>query len=162
MKVLVGVDGSEYSNAALRFIGEVVWPKTCQFIVLSTSPIRRGPGEILSEDSSIEMLKKEEERQRQITDRAAIRLREKSLSAEARIAHGDAQTVLVDTARSENADLVVVGSRGASGFGKLFLGSIASHVVMHAPCSVLVVKQPQLHEHAFHESDHLELVGGAS
>jgi nucleotide-binding universal stress UspA family protein len=38
------------------------------------------------------------------------------------------------------ADLVVVGSHGRTGLAKLVLGSVASHVVTHAPCSVLVVK----------------------
>jgi CBS domain-containing protein/nucleotide-binding universal stress UspA family protein len=153
MKVLVGVDESEYSGAAIRFISETVWPKTSQFIVLSTSsPIFLGAGEALPPDSFTEMLKKEEERHGQIANRAATRLRKGGLSAEARTARGSAQTVLVDTARSENADLVIVGSHGRTGFGKLFLGSVASHVVTHSPCSVLVVKQHQLHDRALQGS----------
>ena len=38
------------------------------------------------------------------------------------------------------ADLVVVGSHGRTGLGKLLMGSVASHVVSHAPCTVMVVK----------------------
>ena len=45
-----------------------------------------------------------------------------------------------DVARSEHADLVVVGSHGHTGIAKVLLGSVASHIVSHAPCSVLVVK----------------------
>jgi nucleotide-binding universal stress UspA family protein len=44
---------------------------------------------------------------------------------------------LIDT--SENADLLVVGSRGNGGFGELFVGSVASQVVHHAKCPVVVV-----------------------
>jgi len=40
---------------------------------------------------------------------------------------------------SENADLLVVGSRGGGGFGSLFLGAISSQVVHHAKCPVVVV-----------------------
>jgi universal stress protein A len=41
-----------------------------------------------------------------------------------------------------NADLLVVGSHGRSGLSRLVLGSVASYVASHAPCSVLIVKRP--------------------
>ncbi len=44
---------------------------------------------------------------------------------------------LIDT--SVSAELMVVGSRGGGGFGSLFLGSVASQVVHHAKCPVVVV-----------------------
>jgi nucleotide-binding universal stress UspA family protein len=43
-------------------------------------------------------------------------------------------------AEKENIDLIVVGTRGMSGFKKILLGSIASGVVTYAHCPVLVVK----------------------
>ncbi|MGP7998633.1 MAG: universal stress protein [Streptosporangiaceae bacterium] len=39
----------------------------------------------------------------------------------------------------ENADLLVVGSRGSGGFGRLLLGSVSSQTVHHAPCPVTVI-----------------------
>ena len=47
---------------------------------------------------------------------------------------------IVDYAERENIDLIVVGSRGLSGFKKLLLGSVASGVVTYAHCPVMVVK----------------------
>jgi nucleotide-binding universal stress UspA family protein len=47
---------------------------------------------------------------------------------------------IVDYAEHENVDLIVIGSRGRSGFKKLLLGSTASGVVTYASCPVLVVK----------------------
>jgi nucleotide-binding universal stress UspA family protein len=47
---------------------------------------------------------------------------------------------IVDYAERENVDLIVIGSRGRSGFKKLLLGSTASGVVTYATCPVLVVK----------------------
>jgi nucleotide-binding universal stress UspA family protein len=47
---------------------------------------------------------------------------------------------IVDYAERQNIDLIVIGSRGLSGFKKLLLGSTASGVVTYAHCPVLVVK----------------------
>ncbi len=47
---------------------------------------------------------------------------------------------IVNFAEKENTDLIVVGTRGRSGFSKKLLGSVALGVVTHAPCPVIVVK----------------------
>jgi nucleotide-binding universal stress UspA family protein len=47
---------------------------------------------------------------------------------------------IVRVAKDQNADLIVIGSRGLAGKTMSFLGSTASKVVTYSPCSVLVVK----------------------
>jgi nucleotide-binding universal stress UspA family protein len=47
---------------------------------------------------------------------------------------------IVEYAVSENADAIVIGTRGRSGISKMLLGSVASGVVSYAPCPVVVVK----------------------
>ena len=47
---------------------------------------------------------------------------------------------IVDYAQQENVDLIVVGTKGRSGFKRLLLGSTASGVVTYAHCPVLVIK----------------------
>jgi nucleotide-binding universal stress UspA family protein len=47
---------------------------------------------------------------------------------------------ILDFAEENNIDLIVIGTRGRSGFKRLLLGSVASHVVTYAYCPVLVVK----------------------
>jgi len=49
-------------------------------------------------------------------------------------------SAIVDYAERENVDLIVIGSRGRSGFKKMLLGSTASGVVTYATCPVMVVK----------------------
>jgi nucleotide-binding universal stress UspA family protein len=53
---------------------------------------------------------------------------------------GDARSVILDRAKETQADLVFVGSNGASGLAKFFLGRVAASVVSHAPCSVETVR----------------------
>ena len=48
--------------------------------------------------------------------------------------------VIVDLAEKENVDLIVVGTRGMTGFKKMLLGSVALEVVTYSDCSVMVVK----------------------
>jgi nucleotide-binding universal stress UspA family protein len=53
---------------------------------------------------------------------------------------GAAADALIDEAKG--AELLVVGARGHGGFLGLLLGSVAEHVARHAPCSVVVVREP--------------------
>ena len=47
---------------------------------------------------------------------------------------------IIKYAREKDVDLIVVGTKGRSGLRKTLLGSVASKVVTHSPCSVLVVR----------------------
>jgi nucleotide-binding universal stress UspA family protein len=49
-------------------------------------------------------------------------------------------STIIDYAKRENIDLIVIGTRGRSGFKKMLLGSTASRVVTYATCPVMVVK----------------------
>ncbi len=53
---------------------------------------------------------------------------------------GHAAAQIVRVAEREEADLIVLGSRGLNVLETLLLGSVSDHVVRHAHCSVLVVR----------------------
>ena len=53
---------------------------------------------------------------------------------------GEPGEAIIDAARSEEVDLVVVGSHGRGRAGRFLIGSVSDHVVRHAPCPVLVVR----------------------
>ncbi|MEO8470096.1 MAG: universal stress protein [Chloroflexota bacterium] len=53
---------------------------------------------------------------------------------------GEPGESIVEAARSEAVDFVVVGSHGRGSVGRFFLGSVSDHVVHNAPCPVVVVR----------------------
>jgi nucleotide-binding universal stress UspA family protein len=143
MKILIGVDDSPYSKAAVEFVRKMAWPKGSSILVLSAVPPVVGvyaeayvpPAQYLEE------LNNDMVRAHQETAAGAEReLQATGLHVEGKVLHGDPRTALVETARTEKADLLVVGSHSRTGVTKLLMGSVASHVVSHAPCSVMVVR----------------------
>lgn len=58
-----------------------------------------------------------------------------------RIEIGDVATTICRVAEELPVDVIVLGSHGRSGLKRLFLGSVSEHVVRHAPCPVLVVRE---------------------
>jgi nucleotide-binding universal stress UspA family protein len=143
MKILVGVDESEHGRQAIDWVGRMSWPKGTEVIVVSVartpmvlSTESYAPG--LSYDE--EALKGEFEFRTRIANEAATSLTKAGLTATTRVVTGDARLEIIDLARKEHCDLVVVGSHGRTGLAKLLVGSVATHVVTHAPCSVTVVK----------------------
>jgi len=59
------------------------------------------------------------------------------------VREGDPAAQLIKAAQEAKADLIVVGSRGLSALPRLVLGSVARSIVLHAPVSVLVVREPR-------------------
>lgn len=55
------------------------------------------------------------------------------------VVEGEAWRVIADTAKDEAFDLIVMGTHGRSGLGRLALGGVAEKVVRHAKCPVLTV-----------------------
>ena len=59
---------------------------------------------------------------------------------EADVVRGDPDDAIVEYAREHGADLIVMGSHGHTGLRHLLMGSVAEHVLRHAPCPVLIVR----------------------
>lgn len=78
---------------------------------------------------------------REENEKATGRLREAGFQATGLIREGDAAHEIVVAAREREAGLIVIGSRGQTGLRRLLLGSVARNVLLHAPCSVLVVRE---------------------
>lgn len=82
----------------------------------------------------------------QIAARSADRLREAGRDAEGILRSGDPAGEIIEVARDQDADLIVLGSRGRTGLARLLLGSVARNVVHGSDASVLVVRRPPAEE----------------
>jgi nucleotide-binding universal stress UspA family protein len=72
------------------------------------------------------------------------RVQTAGLTGEIVIVQGIPFQAVVDTAREQQADLIVMGTHGRTGLPHALLGSVAEKVVRLAPCPVLVTRQPAI------------------
>jgi nucleotide-binding universal stress UspA family protein len=64
------------------------------------------------------------------------------LAMEQRLVQGDAATEILRVAEDVGCDLIVMGTHGRTGLGRLVMGSVAEQVVRKARCPVLTIKSP--------------------
>lgn len=62
------------------------------------------------------------------------------LNAEAEVLVGPTVSTILEQAKASNSSMIVLGTHGRTGIGRLLLGSVADEIVRHAECSVLVVR----------------------
>lgn len=144
MRVLIAIDDSPCSRAALDFVRTSPWAAQSKVIVVSAvRPAVMAYSEIYVPPAAAveELLEEQKKIHQDLVSQAERRLRDAGLATEARVLIGDPREAILEVASEEKVDLVVVGSHGRSGLTKLLMGSVASHIVTHAPCSVLVVKK---------------------
>jgi nucleotide-binding universal stress UspA family protein len=159
MNLLLAVDDSQPSEAAIREVLSRPWPEGTCVRVLSVAPERLGspvPGPPIGfagmthEPVLQSMLMDNREMLRdaagRTAQRAAEQLEQHGLRVDTCVREGSAGSEIVQEAGGWPADLIVVGSRGHGGFARLLLGSTASHVLHHAPCSIEIVRKRERSE----------------
>jgi nucleotide-binding universal stress UspA family protein len=149
MKILLAIDGSIYSDAAIEEIARRPWPPESEVKVISvaeTPIIGIEPwGAGLTVPAYFEELEKSaREAAQRIIESALVKLKtaeDKTLSVKSEIIQGSPSQVIVEEAERWGADLIVMGSRGLGVWNRLLLGSVSNGVVHHAKCSVEIVRQ---------------------
>jgi nucleotide-binding universal stress UspA family protein len=150
-KILITVDGSEQSMDAADYA--IVMAKkednNAQLIALHVLFSQTGYAYstnmfgLVTPSSINELLEDAKNEAQQWFDKIKEKLyenRDIQLKTEVVVSPTSVVSAIVDYAERENVDLIIIGSRGRSGFKKMLLGSTASGVVTYATCPVLVVK----------------------
>jgi nucleotide-binding universal stress UspA family protein len=137
-RIVVGIDGSDQSRAAVRWAVEqaravggaveavAVWQEPLMFAAEQSLPVPDLEGEA----------------QRWLAD--AVPTVPDGLQVHARVESGDPSSVLLDLAA--DAALLVLGNRGRGGFTGAVMGSVAQRCAHHARCPVVLVPATERHE----------------
>lgn len=136
MKILVPVDGSAYSLKAVETACDLAKAQAPATIVLTAVAIQ-----IPELEEGVYIAEKMKAQAEIALAKAREVAQGKGVTAEVILAIGASPAdEIVQVAKDQQADLIVIGSRGLAGKTRSFLGSTASQVVTYSPCSVLVVK----------------------
>ena len=138
--ILVGLDGSRAAQDALVWAVKHAALEHAPLTVLAVHEVAAsawtGNPIVYPEDKPEEA--KARQAAQEAVDATIRQLGAQPESVTVTAVSGQAAQALIDA--SGDADLVVVGSRGAGGFASLLLGSVSSKVVHHAACPVVVVR----------------------
>jgi nucleotide-binding universal stress UspA family protein len=147
-KLLVAIDGSEISMKAAVYAMDIVKKNKSQLIALTvldiSTPRRISSSFITAPTYGLKELEEKRKEAQQWLDKfEKLAAKENNVKLKTEIVEDPISRVgsaIVDYAERENVDLIVIGSRGRTGFKKMLLGSVASDVVTYAHCPVMVVK----------------------
>lgn len=143
MRIILAVDGSKFSDAAIQTVIAQARPEDAEIRVLYVldPPSLLVAREMGSYKSALDAAWEAERKEAQaLVQRIAELLRSKGLKATAAVEEGDPKSKIVDSAKEWRADLVVLGSHGHKGLDRFLIGSVSEAVVHHAPCSVEIVR----------------------
>jgi nucleotide-binding universal stress UspA family protein len=143
MKILLAMDGSDFSQAALKSVLARPWPPNTEVKVLNVvePPSLLMGREMAGIDPEFESVWKAlREQAKDIVSKAADKLREASFIVSTELVEGDPKSQIIDVANEWHADMIVVGSHGWSGLSRFLMGSVSESVVRHAHCSVEIVR----------------------
>jgi nucleotide-binding universal stress UspA family protein len=138
--IVVGIDGSHNSSHALEWAMSEAALRNADLTVITVNsvPASYWSGQPVALAGDAERVEEIRKLAQEAVDKAAATLGDKLPKSVKVVAiSGFPAKTLIDT--SKGADLMVIGSRGAGGFGSLILGSIASQVVHHSHSPVVVV-----------------------
>ncbi len=148
MKVLVAVDGSKLGRWAAQWVGRIPFAKRPDVRAVHVVDLASLRAPFVVQPAMIgyeRFLQAEARRLKALAkhtqaDTAAL-LSALKLPARVSVEKGPVAATILKRAGG-HGHLVVLGNRGLGDFDRFFLGSVSQQVTLHAPCSVLVVKQP--------------------
>jgi nucleotide-binding universal stress UspA family protein len=137
--ILYPTDFSEGSLQALQLATELVKRFNAKLFIVHVVQETRYTGGFFVPHISMDVLYKEvaEAAEKDLDKYGIEELREFKDVVERRIIRGVPHEEIVNFAKDNKIDLIIIGAHGKKGVEKLFFGNTSSHVVRFAPCSVL-------------------------
>jgi nucleotide-binding universal stress UspA family protein len=143
-RILIGVDGSQGSHAALAAVARRTWPTKTAIRLIGTVGERMNPGVALVHggreyEETLLGLRREDMEEK--VSWAVEKLALAGLDAEPSVLSGDPRSLLVKEAKAWNADVIFLGCRGLGAVDRFLVGSVSSAVASHAHCTVEVIRK---------------------
>lgn len=142
-RILVAVDGSESSMDAADYAIDMAKMYNAQLTTLTVSHISISSYGLAGLPDSIKQTKEKDALEsQQWFDKLNQRAKQNDVQLKTELIDSQMSVdgTIAEYAESHEIDLIILGTRGRSGFKKLLLGSVASGVVNYATCPVMVVK----------------------
>ena len=134
-KILLATDRSEYSEGAVR--EAINFARRCSSRLYAMSVLETNPE---FETIGSKFFEKEEKEAQHHLESVKVRARSEGVMCDTELLEGEEPyRSIVNAAVEKNVDMIVIGRRGRRGLAKLLIGEVASKVIGHAPCKVLVV-----------------------
>src|SRR5215470_9257764 len=136
-RILVATDGSPDAERAIDWLEEFPLPADAAVDVVSAvqapfaadAAVALGWSEFVAENE-------------RVVAEARRRLEKRWSAVTGRVVDGDPRRAIVEAARRAGSDLIVLGARGLGTVASFLLGSVSLGVTRHAPCPVLVFREP--------------------
>jgi len=138
--IIVGVDGSGHSQLALEWAMKEAALRHAPITVLTVrQAVRDNLGLVANYADDSELTEKARLATQAETEKVLAALGEsRPESVTVKAVKGFPVEELITA--SKDADMIVLGSRGAGGFDRLTMGSVSSQVAHHASCPVVIVR----------------------
>jgi universal stress protein A len=143
MKILIAIDDSSFSQAALQSVISRPGPPNSTIKVLHVvePPSLLMGREMGGYDPEFESVwKAVREQSKELVAKAAEKLRGAGFDVSTELVEGDPKSQILDVAKEWPADLIVLGSHGRRGLSRFLIGSVSQDVVRHAHCSVEIIR----------------------
>ena len=139
--IIVGIDGSAHSRRALEWAIREAGIRLTPLTVLTVSEATADYWGTLTYPGEEDLAEQARKEALEETDRVLDQLNDQPGPPQVAIqaANGLPAEVLLKAASDMDAEMIVVGSRGAGGFKKLLLGSVSTQLTHHAHCPVMVI-----------------------
>ena len=138
--IVVGTDGSPSAEVAVRRAIEVAKGSGATVHLVTAYPDIPAYGERLGTSAKRDPINLREVAENLVA-RTSGEFASQGVEVETHAREGDPAHVIIEVAREEDADLIVVGARGLTGLQRFLLGSVSSKLSHHAPCSVMIVRE---------------------
>ncbi|MBM3272800.1 universal stress protein [Candidatus Kaiserbacteria bacterium] len=145
MKILLAIDGSEHSDAAVSEVSRRPWPQGTEVRIITVDTpwkeeLSRGRSSSMFDE--LNRQSRADAWQRLNEAVAVIKRNAPGLVVSPVLREGHPKDKILDEAESWGADLIVVGSHGYGAIKRLFLGSVSLAIATRAACSVEIVRVP--------------------